>query len=131
MNRALPCSERAHMLDAMEKTISMAQLAKNAEQIARDIETTGTTYRIKRPGRKKLMLIDDRYFERWAAMIELKLLHPNLEEELAQSRRDYEAGLFVPLEQVIAERGLADNRRLGARKTAVRRSPRSRRNRRR
>jgi hypothetical protein len=96
------------MLDAMEKTISMAQLAKNTEEIARDIETTGTLYRIKRPGRKRLLLVDDHYLERLAATIEFKLMHPNWKEELAESRRQYQAGLCIPLEQALAERGLAD-----------------------
>lgn len=99
------------MVEAMEKTISMAQLAKNAEQIAKDIETTGTRYRIKRPGRKRLFLVDDQYLERWAATIEFKLRHPNWREELAQAQREYEAGLYVPYEQLRKELGLAEPRR--------------------
>jgi hypothetical protein len=30
----------------MQKTISMAEVAKNAERIAKDIESAGTVYRI-------------------------------------------------------------------------------------
>lgn len=119
------------MLDAMEKTISMAQLAKNTEEIARDIETTGTLYRIKRPGRKRLVLVDDHYLERLAATIEFKLMHPNWKEELAQAKRDYEAGLYIPFEQILAERGLAEPGRKAKRKSTVRRATRSRRARRR
>lgn len=114
------------MLDAMEKTISMAQLAKNTEEIARDIETTGTLYRIKRPGRKRLVLVDDHYFERWAATIEFMVQHPNWKEELAQADREYEAGLYIPFEQMLAERGLAEPGRKAKRKSTVRRASRGR-----
>lgn len=119
------------MLDAMEKTISMAQLAKNTEEIARDIETTGTLYRIKRPGRKRLVLVNDDYLERLAATIEFKLMHPNWKEELAQADREYEAGLYIPYEQVRKELGLDEPRHPPKRPSATRKAPRARRTRRR
>jgi hypothetical protein len=107
------------MLAAMEKTISIAQLAKNAEAIAKDIETSGTLYRIKRPGRKRLLLVDDQYFERWAATREFMLRHPNWKQELAQGDREYAAGLYVPLEQILEERGLAEVARKAKRKSGA------------
>jgi hypothetical protein len=119
------------MLEAMEKTISMAQLAKNTEEIAQDIESSGTVYRIKRPGRKRLFLIDDHYLERLTATIEFKLRHPNWKQELEKSRREYEAGLCIPLEQVLEERRLADAARNAKGKSSVRRASGGRRARRR
>jgi hypothetical protein len=107
----------------MQKTISMAQLAKNAEVIAKDIETSGTLYRIKRPGRRRLLLVDDQYFERLAATHEFMLRHPNWKQELAQAEREYAAGLYIPLEQVLEERGLAEVAGKAKRKGATRRAP--------
>ena len=114
------------MLESMEKTISMAQLAKNTEKIARDIETSGTLYRIKRPGRKRLVLVDDDYFDRYIATLEFFALHPNWKEELEQGRREYEAGLFVPWEHVRKELGLAEPRRKAKRDRSARRTTRDR-----
>jgi PHD/YefM family antitoxin component YafN of YafNO toxin-antitoxin module len=95
------------MLETMEKkTISMAQLAKNAEQIASDIEASGALYRIKRPGGKTMLLMDKAYFDSWVATLEFMQDHPNWRAELDQAERDYRAGLFIPYEQVRKELGL-------------------------
>jgi hypothetical protein len=114
------------MLEAMEKTISLAQLAKNTEKIARDIEMSGTLYRIKRPGRRRLVLVDDNYFERWKATMEFIAQHPNWEEELEQGRREYEAGLCIPWEQLRKELGLDAPRAHAARRNGVARSTKRR-----
>jgi hypothetical protein len=110
------------MLEAMEKkTISMAQLAKNAERIADDIEAAGTIYRIQRPGRRAMLLIDHQLFESRLATLDFMRRHPNWEEELEESRRQYEAGLFIPYDQIRKELGLDES----GRKTRRRRSARS------
>lgn len=107
MRSTLPCSKPEHMLEAMEKkTISMAQLAKNTEQIADDIEASGTLYRIRRPGRKTMLLMDTEYFESWVATVEFMQDHPNWRSELEQSERDYRAGLYIPYDQLRKELGL-------------------------
>ena len=115
------------MLEAMEKTISMAQLAKHSERIAADIETAGTVYRIKRPGRKQLLLVDNTYFERWAATMEFIAQHPNWEAELAQAEKDYRDGRYIPLEVVLKELGLEDVATKPARRKTARRSATARR----
>jgi hypothetical protein len=119
------------MLEAMEKTISMAQLAKNPERIADDIEAAGTVYRIKRPGRRTMMLVDHQYFESRLATLEFMQRHPNWKQELEETRREYDAGLCIPLEQILAERGLAEAARNIEGKSTVRRASGSRRTRRR
>jgi hypothetical protein len=43
----------------MEKTISLTRLAKDAERVAREIESAGTMYRIKRPGGKSIVVSRD------------------------------------------------------------------------
>src|SRR5262245_33823909 len=114
------------MLEAMEKTISMAQLAKNTEQIAKDIETSGTLYRIKRPGRKTMLLMDKEYFDGWVATLEFMQDHPNWRAEIEQGRREYEAGLFIPYEQVRKELGLVEPARKAKRRRTARGAARSR-----
>ena|SRR2546421_11518942 len=94
------------MLNDMEKTISMATLARNPERIALDIELAGTVYRITRRGRRTMLLMDHQYFERWVATFELIQQHPNWEEELAQGRRDIAEGRGIDLDDIRRELGL-------------------------
>ncbi|NVB78674.1 MAG: hypothetical protein HOV81_09795 [Kofleriaceae bacterium] len=141
MNRssriALPCPEEAHMLDEMQKTISMAELAKNAERIAKDIETAGTVYRVKRPGHRAMLLMDDAYFEGWKAVIEL-MQRANWRDEWARSEAELAQGRGRELSEVLAEltgdsaakpHGRAPARRDAGRRAAKdqRRSPRTKR----
>ncbi|HEX5060605.1 MAG TPA: hypothetical protein VFV99_14655 [Kofleriaceae bacterium] len=102
----------------MRKTISLAQLAKNPEKIAKDIEASGSTYRIRRPGRKAMLLVGQDYFDSWVASLEFIQRHPNWREELKQSELDYKAGLCRPLDEILEELGLderpANTRRRGA-----------------
>jgi PHD/YefM family antitoxin component YafN of YafNO toxin-antitoxin module len=113
------------MLDDMEKTISMAELAKHAERIARDIETAGTVYRIKRVGRPNILVIDELYLERRVAMAELMQV-PGWQEHLEQSRRDFEQGRSRPLDDVLEELGFAESRAKQRRSKAARRVASSR-----
>jgi antitoxin YefM len=94
------------MLDAMDrKTISMARLAKDPETIARDIETSGAIYCIKRRGRPPMLLMNEEYFEGWRVVIEL-MQQPGWREELEQSRRDFAEGRFRSLDEIEKEFGL-------------------------
>jgi PHD/YefM family antitoxin component YafN of YafNO toxin-antitoxin module len=94
------------MLEDMEKkTISVSELAKNAERIARDVDASGTVYHIKRRGRSGMLLMDHDYYLAWRDAIEL-MQRPNWREELEQSRRDFAAGRYRDLEDVVKELGL-------------------------
>jgi PHD/YefM family antitoxin component YafN of YafNO toxin-antitoxin module len=93
------------MLEEMRKTISLAQLAKDPERIARDIDSSGAVYYVKRPGHRPMLLMDEEYFEGWRVVIEL-MQQPNWREELEQSRRDFAAGRYRDLEEVVKELGL-------------------------
>ena len=131
MRRALPWYPPAPILQEMLKTISMSELTKHAERIARDIEATGTVYRIKRPGKSRLMLISDQDLQRWRETVEFLAQHPNLAQELADGDREHRAGKFVPFEEVLRELGLeAPAPKTRSRKTARRvtggRRPKSR-----
>jgi PHD/YefM family antitoxin component YafN of YafNO toxin-antitoxin module len=106
MRRGLPWYPPAPILEEMLKTISMSELTKHAERIAKDIETTGTIYRIKRPGKTKLMLISAQDLQRWQETVEFLAQHPNLQQELAEGDREYRAGEFVPFEDVLRELGV-------------------------
>jgi hypothetical protein len=56
----LPCSKILPIVDEMpkHKTISMTQLAKQAERIAMDIESSGATYTVKRPDHRAVIVVD-------------------------------------------------------------------------
>lgn len=122
----LPGSEAPRMLDEMEKTISMAELAKHADRIAADMKSAGTIYRIRRPGRRSMVLVDQEYLERYRATCEFIAQHPNWEQELAESDEEYRQGKFIPLEVVLAQLGIADEgatpskRRASARRVTAR-----------
>jgi PHD/YefM family antitoxin component YafN of YafNO toxin-antitoxin module len=94
------------MLLDMQKTISMSTLAKDAERIAKDIETRKTLYRVKRTGGSDMMLMDRDYYESWIATVEFITQHPNWREELAEGDREYAEGKFIPFEDVLKELGL-------------------------
>jgi PHD/YefM family antitoxin component YafN of YafNO toxin-antitoxin module len=95
------------MLGAMQrrKTISMAQLAKNTETIVRDIDSSGAVYRIKRPGRPRVLMMTEEYFEGWLVVAELSG-NPEVREQLEQSRRDAAAGRGRTLDEIEKELGL-------------------------
>jgi hypothetical protein len=106
------------MLEAMQrrKTISTAQLAKNTETIVRDIDLSGAVYRIKRPGRPRVLMMTEEYFEGWLVVAELSG-NPDVRAQLEQSRRDSAAGLGRTLDEIEKELGLdrqAPARRRGA-----------------
>jgi len=117
------------MLEAMDrKTISMARLAKNPEAIARDIDSSGAVYTIKRPGRPPMLLMQEEYFEGWLVAIEL-MQNPKWREELEQSKRDFAEGRFRTLDEIEKELGLdrpaPTRRRSGAASTSRARQPKS------
>ena len=102
----MPCSKRLSILDEMRKTISMSQLSKNTERIASDIETKGTVYRIKRPGHRAMLLVDDDYFESRLAMLDIQRAFPNWREAWARSQRELAEGRGRTLDEVARELGL-------------------------
>ncbi|HEY5920611.1 MAG TPA: hypothetical protein VIV11_03025 [Kofleriaceae bacterium] len=119
------------------KTISMAQLAKNTEDIARDIDSSRGVYRIKRQGRPDILLMHEEYFEGWLVVAELSG-NPEVRRQLEQSRRDANADRGRNLDEIEKELGLdrkAPTRRRGSvpRSTrasgakGIRSAPRSRR----
>lgn len=93
------------MLDDMRKTISMSELAKNAERIAKDIDASGAIYHVKRPGTRGMLLMDAEYFEGWRAAIEM-MQRPNWQEEWQQARRELARGEGRRLDEVARELGL-------------------------
>lgn len=100
----MPCSKILPILEEMAKpkTISIRELAKNAERIASDIDSSHTSYRIERPGGNTLMLIDAQELEiaRLAVMAKARVLL-GIEEP----------GPRVTLDDWLAEQGLdADGR---------------------
>ena len=119
------------MLEDMEKTISMAQLAKNTAEIAKDIEASGAVYRIKQRGGKTMLLMDKDYFESWVETVEFMQEHPNWRAELEQGERDYAAGLCIPYDQLRKELGLDRAARHAKRGRATRSTARDRQKRRR
>ena len=124
MSWTLPCSKPTHMLEAMQrKTISMARLAKDPDRIARDIDSSGAIYSIKRRGERTMLLMNEDYFEGWLSVIEL-MKQPNWREELEQSRQDFAAGRGRDLEEVVREIGL-DRRAQPRRRSAAPRSSRA------
>jgi hypothetical protein len=90
------------MLDQMQKTISLAELLADHKRFARDIKKSGTVYRVREPGRRKLALLDSHYMERVEATVEFLAAHPNWKTEFEQQDR----GPWYDLEDVIAELGL-------------------------
>ena len=125
LKEPLPPSGPPRMLDEMPKTISMSQLAKNAERIANDVETANTVYRIKRPGRPTMLLVSDAYMKSLKATVDFMARHPNWEAELAED----EEGGGIPLEVLVAElearaRSEAAHRKTTSRRRAAKRTTR-------
>ena len=115
------------MLEDMEKTISMAELTRNADRIVRDIERGGVVYRIKRPGRRTMLLMDKQHYENQLWWSEFVARHPNWKEEMDEARRDLVAGRLIPLDVFLKERGLDGPVHTPKRRRAVRRASRDRR----
>ena len=109
------------MLEAMRKTISMAELAKHAERIADDINASGAIYCVERRGKAGVMLMDANYYEGWRVAIEL-MQRPRWREEWAEARRAAERGDGRDLDDVARELGLARADQPGRRKPAPRAS---------
>ena len=112
----------------MERIISVADLARNAAAIAREVSTEGTVYRITRRGRGALVLVDEEYFDGWMAAIE-EMQRPDWREVLAETQRDVDAGRMRSLDDYVKERGLEGPKgsaHASSRKPA-RRAPRTRR----
>ena len=109
------------MLEEMRKTISLAQLAKNVERIADDINASGAIYCVKRRGKAGVMLLDAAYYEGWLVAIEL-MKQPNWREEWDAARCAAERGEGRDLEEVAKELGLDRPAQLDRRKAASRAS---------
>lgn len=90
------------MLEEMRKTISMAELAKNPESVAQDIDASGAVYCIKRPGKPRMLLMDAEYFEGQQAIMRL-MQDPHWGPRLQQAQRDFEAGRGITLDELEAE----------------------------
>lgn len=90
------------MLAEMRKTISMAELAKNPESVAKDIDASGAVYYIKRPRKPQMLMMDAEYFEGQQAIMRL-LRDPHWGPLLQQAQRDFEAGRGITLDELEAE----------------------------
>jgi PHD/YefM family antitoxin component YafN of YafNO toxin-antitoxin module len=106
MKRSLPRFTPPPMLDDMEKTISMSTLTKDAERIAKDIESRKTLYRVKRTGGSDIVVMDRDQYESWVATVEFLMQHPNWREELAEGDRQLANGECRLLEDVLQELGI-------------------------
>jgi PHD/YefM family antitoxin component YafN of YafNO toxin-antitoxin module len=94
------------MLEAMRrKTISMAQLAKNPENVARDIDSSGAVYCITRRGRTAMVMMDEDAFETWQLQLELAR-NPKLRAQIDRSRRDFAEGRYRSLDDIEKDMGL-------------------------
>jgi hypothetical protein len=94
------------MLDDVKKTISLAKLAKHAEQIADDIERSGTVYRLTRRGHQPILLVPHDYARSVAATAAFKRRHPAWRAELEQDDRALRTGQTVTLEELTTELGI-------------------------
>jgi PHD/YefM family antitoxin component YafN of YafNO toxin-antitoxin module len=115
------------MLEDMQKTISIAQLSRNAEEIVKSVERDGTVYQVKRPGRRAVLIMDKQQFEDRLFWLEFELRHPNWREEMDEARRLLAEGKLKTLDQFLEERGLAEAAHSRKRGGAVRRATHSRR----
>jgi hypothetical protein len=93
------------MLEKMHKTISMADLLADHKRIAREMKNSGTVYRVREPGRRRLAVVDSRYMESVKATVEFRAAHPNWREEFAQADREFAAGLYWDLDDVMRDLG--------------------------
>lgn len=114
------------MLDEMQKTISMSDLTRHAERIAKDVETARTVYRIKRPGKSSMLLVHAGYFEDQLTTLEFIAQHPNWREELERGHREYLEGKSVSLEDVCRELGIEIPPAHAKRRKGSRRAPKRR-----
>lgn len=111
------------MLDDMEKTISMSQLAKNAERIAQDIESHKTVYRVRHRRGSAMVLMDWASYEQWLAVHDI-VRRPNwlaewrsTEDQVATHTGRYLDDVMKELGDGVAER---DGRGSAKRATARR-----------
>ncbi len=109
----------------MQRIISVTDLVRNVAQIAREVESEGTVYRITRAGRGSMVLVDNEYFDAWMAAID-EMRRPDWRETLAQGRRHAAAGRGRSLDVVAKELGLERSPDPKSRKPA-RRPPATRR----
>lgn len=108
------------MLDQMQKTISMSDLLADPARVVNDIDQSGTSYRIRRRGKRQLFIVDDQYLEGLKAQAELEVLHPNWREETLQMQRDFAAGRCWTLDEVMEEiRAERAAKRGGAKRAAT------------
>jgi len=105
----------------MEKTISLADLVRNAARIAEEIETEGTVFRVIRGGRGSMVLVDESYFDSWMATLD-EMRRPAWQEALAQARREVAAKRGRSLDLIAKELGLSRGSRSEAGKQNARRA---------
>src|SRR5437899_11618641 len=98
--------EATHVLDEMDKTISMAEVKEDVERVYATAETSRGFYRVERRGHRTIVLDDEEYLDDWMAMIELVAHHPNWQQLLEEGERDVREGRALELHEVLRELGL-------------------------
>lgn len=112
------------MLDDMQKTISMSELSKHADRIAKDVDRRKTLYRVNRPSGRDIMIMNLDHYESWVASVEFVTQHPNWREELEESDQQYRDGECRLLEDVLKELGIVVPPPHAPRRTPARRASR-------
>ena len=117
------------MLDEMHRTISMAAVVKDPKAVFDAIETSREFYRIRRPGHRTMILVDEEELDGYIAALEF-MSRPNWREQLEQSERDVAEGRTYSLDEVLGDLGLERTangiRKKPSRKPAATRSRKAR-----
>ena len=85
-------------------TLPISEVRKDLFKIASNVQKPGVAYTVTENGRPTAVILSVDEFESIIETLEIMHQYPNIVDEIAQARRDYDAGKYITLDQYLSRK---------------------------
>ena len=92
------------MVKKIETTLPATEVRKNFFKILEDVKKPNRIYTVTLDGKPKAVILSSEEYEAWRETIEI-MSNPEIVKDLKEAEKDFKAGRYTPLEEVLREEG--------------------------
>ena len=89
----------------IKTTLPISEARRKIFDIAEEVQKPNKYYTLTEKGRPKAVIMSAEEFESWAETLEVMKDFPDLDKDIREARREFQAGKYITLEEKLKKEG--------------------------